>query len=103
MGSTRTNGACGDNAKDGSKNERNKEEESDEWDEEDGEEEEKEEKDRKEDVPTEDEENEVTVVTKNLFQPSSNKLSNCRAQPVAETFQGDDNSSGKETAILGCF
>jgi len=70
-----------------------------EWNKEDGEEQEKEEEDRKDDESTDEE----AHTTKNLFQPASNILPNCVAQPVAEIFQGCDDLSGKETATLRCF
>ena len=102
MGSTRMDGACGDNAKNSGKDERNEEEESEEWDEKNGEEEEKKEEGRKEDTPAEAEGKEVLKL-KNLFEPASNKPSNCRAQLVTKTLEGCDDSSSKETATLGCF
>ena len=43
------------------------------------------------------------VNAKDLFQPPRDKVSNCRAQPVAETLQGYNDSSGKKSATSGCF
>ena len=89
--------ACGDDAEDGSEDERNKEEDREKWSEEDGEDKEKDEERRKEDEPPEEEGKEVGWI-KNLFQPASNKFSNCRTQPIAETLKGCDDFSSKETA-----
>jgi len=98
MRSSRSDGARCDYAEYSGEDEGNEEEESDEWGEEDGEEEEKDEERRKEEEPTEEEGRDVR--TKHLFQPPSDKLSNCSAQPVAEALQGCNNSSCKETTAL---
>jgi len=100
VGSTRTDGARCNDSKDGGEDEGNKEEESDEWGEKDGKEEKEDEKQRKEDEPSEEERKSVTVSIKNLFQPPSDKIPNCSAPPVAETLEGCDDASGKETATL---
>ena len=95
-------GACGDNAEDGGEDERNEEEKGAEWSKEDGEEEEKEEERRKDEDPTE-EGRKVVTITYSTFQPISDKLSDCRAQPVATILQGCNDSSSKKTATLCCF
>jgi len=101
VGSARTDGVRCNNSEDGGKDEGNEEEESDKWDEEDGEEGQKDEEQRKDEKPTKEEGEKV--ITKNLFQPPSNKLSNCSAQSVAEILQGCNDSSCKETAALRNF
>jgi len=98
MGSARADGVHCNDAEYGGEDEGNEEEESDEWGEEDGEDEEKDEEQREQDEPTKEEGKEV--VAKNLFQPLADKHSNCSAQPVAETLQGCDDSSCKETSAL---
>ena len=95
--------ACGDDAEDGSEDERNEEEDGEERSEGDGEEQEKGEERRKGNEPAEDEAKIVFLVLKNLFQPVSNKLSNCRAQPIAEILEGCNDLSSKETAGVRCF
>ena len=103
MRGTRTDGACCDNAEDGGEDGRNEKKDGKEQGEEDGKEQEKKEEQRKEDKPTGEEGKNSLGFTKNHFQPASNKLYNCRAQPVAETLQGGEDSSGKETAIPCCL